>query len=554
MASYVESAGKHLARAAGAGSDPIVLLALGTARFLQGETTEAREAVRAALALKPAADNLTDVAGVLQQMGLHAEALEVAEQALAEQADFTRAMIVRGQALYALERLPEADLALSAVPEADRDASLWAMLGEIHRVSGNPAQAVEELTRADRIAPDDAWTLGSLGAAQLADGQKEAGLASLRRAIEISPAYLFALSQLRMALTDLDRSAEAVSVLAAAAEYAPDDADIKIEYAIALGVAGQHRQALNVIDDMQLRAPDNAAGLRVAGWLLTMLGRPSDAVASYTRAVELTPDDFDALADLADALVAAKQPIEAMAMLDRAAAITETAAIAALRSQIFADLALWPDAIEAGERAVELDAGNIAGHNALGWAIAHHMPVDAQRMHDVFRTAVTLDSQKELANALLLLKRTDEARDELLRAIDLALEKPSSDFETHWTRGWCLFQLGRHREAAEAYSQAESGLDSPVGLLMDMGLNSLVAGDEKQARTTYDRALSLAARNPSPAMRGDLAVAATDLHVTIQLGRLTEGPATRELIQLISDAFKKRPAPEGISSPARAEV
>jgi tetratricopeptide (TPR) repeat protein len=552
-AGYVELAGKHLALAAEAnGSDPVILLSLALARLLRGETKEAEMAMRAAMALRPGAETITDLAAAFHQVGLYAQALELADRALAAQGDLVRASAVRGHALFELRRFSEAEAPLSAVPEDERDVGVWAELGEVHRIGGEPARAVEELTRAHRMVPDDAWTLASLGAAQVAFDQAELGVASLRRALEITPGNLFALAQLRDALAGLGRSGEAVTVLAAAAERVPDDADVQIEYAIALGVAGRHRQALDVVDDVLLRAPDNATGLRVAGWLLTVLGRHSDAVMSYSRAVEVAPDDLDALVGLADALASDKRPIEAMSTLDRAAAVNETTDVAASRSRVFADLAMWTRAIAAGERAVELDPGNVLGVGALGWAIAHQQPVDAKRMHEVFQVAVGLDAddpwaRKELGEALLLLRQTDEARIELLHAIDLSLGKPPTDFDAHWVRGWCLYLLGRHQEATEAYGQAEPGADSPVALAMDMGVNALVAGNEPEAQATYRRALSLAAKNPSLSLRGELATAVIDLRAAVELGWLTEGPLMSELIGTISAALQERPLPKDMA-------
>ncbi len=550
--SYLESACKHLTIAAEANTgEPVILLSLAATRFLHGDDEEAEVALRAAIALSPGADTITDVADALHQMGLYAQALELADYALADQGGLVRAYAVRGRALFELGRFSEAEAALSAVPEDQRDVGVWAELGEIHRIDGEMARALEDLTRAHSMAPGDAWTLASLGAAQVASDQAEPGVANLRRAVETEPGYLFALAQLRIALADLGRSAEAVTLLAAAAERVPDDADVQIEYAIALGVAGRHRQALDVVDDVLLRAPDNATGLRAAGWLMTVLGRHSDAVVSYSRALEIAPDDLDALIGLADALIADKRPIEAIAALDRASAIEETADVAASRSQVFADLAMWTAAIAAGERAVALDPRNVPGTGALGWAIAHHVPVDAKRMHEVFQTAVALDGEdpwarRELGEALLLLRQTDEARVELFHAIDLSLTKPPSDFGAHWTRGWCLYQLGRHQEAAEAYGQAEPGAESPVALAMDLGLNTLVAGNEREAQAAYNRALSLAARDRSLSLRGDLATAVFDLRTAIELGWLTEAPLTSQLIGKISDALQARPLPKGM--------
>jgi tetratricopeptide (TPR) repeat protein len=336
-------------------------------------------------------------------------------------------------------------------------------------------------------------------------------------------------------------------------QHAPDDIGVKIEYASTLGAVGRHRQALDIVDEVLLQEPDNATALRVAGWLLTSLGRRSDAHPSYSRAAEVAPDDIDALTELASAQDETGRPAEALATLDRATTLKETAAAMALRSRVLSGLALWTDAIVAGERAVSLDPESAEGCGALGWAISHHLPVDAQRMHDVFRAAVGLDEQdewvhKEFGDALLLLNRTDEARQAFLRAIELAAKKPSNDFSAHSSRAWCLFQLGRHREAAEAYSQAEPGHDSPVQLLMDMGLNALAASNEQEARSSYDRGLYLAARDPSPKLRGDLAVAVIDLRIAMQLGRLTEGPVIADLIGLVSAAFDKHPLPSGISA------
>jgi predicted Zn-dependent protease len=78
-------------------------------------------------------------------------------------------------------------------------------------------------------------------------------------------------------------------------------------------------EALEIGELMQLRAPQDARGPLVVGHALTALGRAREAERAYSRAVELSPDDWEAFEGRARAYDLVGQPHQAASDRARAA-------------------------------------------------------------------------------------------------------------------------------------------------------------------------------------------------------------------------------------------
>lgn len=73
----------------------------------------------------------------------------------------------------------------------------------------------------------------------------------------------------------------------------------QLRQAIALTRSGDEMQALSLTDEIISSYPEFAPAYKLRGELLEGAGRRQEAAASYERALALSPDDPDIMADAA---------------------------------------------------------------------------------------------------------------------------------------------------------------------------------------------------------------------------------------------------------------
>jgi tetratricopeptide (TPR) repeat protein len=146
-------------------------------------------------------------------------------------------------------------------------------------------QAIAELEKARRSAPDDAEVVGLLGSIYLAH----------------------------------DRYADAVSALEAATRLAPDDAWWHFKLGVSHGWAGNQERRRTEIETAVSLRPDFADGYAELGQVYHDEGRASDAIAAWEKAVALGSEVAEANYNLGGVYFQAGRNEEAVPLLETAA-------------------------------------------------------------------------------------------------------------------------------------------------------------------------------------------------------------------------------------------
>ena len=244
-----------------------------------------------------------------------------------------------------------------ALAERPHDTALLRERAELLLMSGQPAQALDDLRLALALAPEDSSSLVLQGRALEALGQPDEALAILDRAVAIAPssfaarrarADLRAVSgDRRGAIEDLDaalaladdvdafldrgrwlvregRAAEAAQGLDEALARTHDAAPLVLAAVDAHVAAGEAHVALGIVDAAVRRAPTDPRLALLRGDVLARLGRTPDAAAAWQSAL-LAIDARLArrrtvalLVDRGEALVRLGRGDEARAALDEA--------------------------------------------------------------------------------------------------------------------------------------------------------------------------------------------------------------------------------------------
>lgn len=218
--------------------------------------------------------------------------------------------------------------------------------------SGNPALAIDLVTRATEVAPDYFAPWMTLGNACQAAGRLDAAVGAFQKAIALQPDVAEVHNNLASALVDLGRYDEAASAAAKAIRLQHDLAEAHNNFANALLGMGEVKQAIESYRQAVRLRPDfsdavyNLGGAYMAdgrleqaivcyrtaamrdpgraiihynlGNALFEVGRLDEAVIAYRAAIAIDPESIDALNNLGAVLHAAGELDEAIALFDQA--------------------------------------------------------------------------------------------------------------------------------------------------------------------------------------------------------------------------------------------
>jgi tetratricopeptide (TPR) repeat protein len=424
--------------------------------------------------------------------------------------------VERGRANEAFKDL---EIAAARYPELPWVRS---SLGEACRMLGHYEPALEHLSAALRLTADDPTILARRAAVYAARREPELAKRDLERALELQPGHLLALRVLRDVLVAEGAEDKAVRIFRRALRAGGDDVVLLQEYAKTLRVAGRYEEALDAVEGALWTAPDDPALLRVLGSVLFALQRNEEALAAYERAAGSAPDDIDTIVLLAWAQVRCDLLEEALTTAERALRLDERSVRAlTIKSHVLCDMGAWNQAVAIAQKATKGPRRDTAAYQILGWALEHQdTPELALAAH---RRAVRIDktnlwSRKGCANALYLLERYEDARNEYARIIERMPTRANPEWDVLSLRGWCLYRLGRAAEAVEHYNKALRRADATTGLYFDMALALLALDERRAADMVFRYGLSSLEARPLLRARGLLSVAAYDFRNALQLG------------------------------------
>jgi len=145
---------------------------------------------------------------------------------------------------------------------------------------------------AARVSPNSVKVHSNLGHLYAEAGNFEAAERHYRRAIEVRPLHVKALSGLCVVLASQARVKEMMAVYGVLVESGHRDADKPFRYGLALQKAQQFREAISMYQDALEIDPDHSeAGLNV-GHCLEQSGDADGAARAYREAMSGNPADF----------------------------------------------------------------------------------------------------------------------------------------------------------------------------------------------------------------------------------------------------------------------
>jgi len=159
-------------------------------------------------------------------------------------------------------------------------------LSQLLDTTGDPAEALEQLTAALRVTPDDVNLLVSRGAIHARLKQYVEAETVLRRALRLAPDLMAAHLSLGLTLWRKGVPAAAAESLRRAIALEPSHAAAHYYLGEALNQAGDYQGARAALERAAELSPGQGRTLRLLARVLDRLGRPEEAQEMYRRARE----------------------------------------------------------------------------------------------------------------------------------------------------------------------------------------------------------------------------------------------------------------------------
>jgi tetratricopeptide (TPR) repeat protein len=378
------------------------------------------------------------------------------------------------------------------------------------QMQGRPQDAASELSEVVARFPDEPAAVLRLAQLELDRGNADPASALFARALELDPANATARVGLGRALLDLGRPADALPHLLRAIEMQP--AATRVHHLIArayraqgdrdavarhLALAGDRdvvsRDAL--LDEMQSLAAGSGSHLR-RGDAAMLAGNPAEAVESYARAVELSPEDASARHSLAAALVKSGRQQEGRKEYEESLRL-DPQGVDVMLSLAALDLRDGdaPSAVRRLRRAVEIapDLGEARVRLAVALTASGASEEALEQLDDALRRdPANVAAAAEKASVLSALGRHDEAIELLARVV--ATDPRLSSLERRLAD--LLAAQGRYSVAQAHYQAVVANQPGDVDTRLRLATASTLAGRYEAAIETLEAGLEVGARRP----------------------------------------------------------
>jgi tetratricopeptide (TPR) repeat protein len=191
-----------------------------------------------------------------RELGMEGVAYERFKRALALDPADPYVLATAGNGIAAFDD-PDAERALRAAAVTAPELPLARMMyGAYLSREGFSEQAVQELTAASELAPDDADVMYELGVARALAEEWDAAADSLADSVRLDPENGWVRVAFGLVLWEAGRTEEAAGELLAGARLRSEDLDAQLAAALALGATGRDETAYEMLERARLQATE----------------------------------------------------------------------------------------------------------------------------------------------------------------------------------------------------------------------------------------------------------------------------------------------------------
>ncbi|MGZ5200157.1 MAG: XrtA/PEP-CTERM system TPR-repeat protein PrsT [Telluria sp.] len=410
----------------------LVTYTQGLLDFSRGKFQAAQESVQKVLKTAPNHVPTMLLAGAVElNLGANEQAQQHLRKVLEVAPDNLYARKMLAQALLKSSQPADAAAALApALAQPTQDAQLLALAGESYLQARDFDKASSYFEKAAAIAPKAAVVHTSLGLSRLNQGEQDKAISELQLATQLDPDSAragFALVQAHLAAHQYDKAQAAVDDLA---KRQPDNAEVQNLKGGVCAAKGDMAGARAAFKKASALQPKYFAPVANLADLDVHEKHPDAARQRFTAFLQKEPKNYGAMAALADLALMQGKPDEATTWLEKANSANPDALAPALRlGQHYLRTRQPQKALVLARKyqtanPTSPDMLELLGESQLATNDQPGALETYSKLVNVLPKSAR--AQMLLANVHALMKRNDEAADDLKRAVELAPDLPEA--------------------------------------------------------------------------------------------------------------------------------
>ena len=465
---------------------------VAASHVLYGQREEAKRALT--IVAKETSAAGTNARRLLAEMALADGDSTVAEAMFGPilQKDSTdaEALVQLGRARILEERLDDAGRILQrAITMQPKLAPTHYYFGVALAERGNVREAQAQFDTAIKLTgnyPEAVTRLASLNAR--ADVAR-ASIGDAERQVRLNPRSLESRRVLGEALIGSQRADEADEVFRDAAKRMPDRPEPHYWLGVSLFKQGKNEEAKTELGKALQMSPDLADAMAQLVAIDLSENRSDSALVRVTRQLQLVPQSA-ALYDLLGVVHQARKDTQAAeAAFVKSAELDPNLINPRVQlANFYVTHQKFDRAVAYGEQARRLDSRNVAALIALG--VAYQATGAVEKARQAYERALTVDQNSAAAanNLAFLLSESQADQAQALRYAAMALKVAPKDPHINDTAGWILYKAGRYSEAFTVLRESVERLPNAPDVQYHFGMAAQKMGDTATAR----KALALA--------------------------------------------------------------
>jgi tetratricopeptide (TPR) repeat protein len=380
------------------------------------------------------------------------------------------------------------DLYGEVLTEHPADPDALHLLGVARATLGDPAEGMALIRRAIAAQPVFPSAHFNLGSLLFGQGQAEPALASLTTCIDQAPGHAGALAASGRALLALGRSQDAAAAFIRALSVHRDPVTWN-DLATALQRCGRTDEAVQAYGEAIHLRPSYSEAHYNRGCLL-MAGPDREAVAvCFEAALAARPDHHPALWNLVRVRLSQKQPVDALAALDRLL-LLDPSHLAARRQRaaLLSGIGRPEDAVVDLTAVLDARPDDVEGLTGRAGLLRELGRLE-EAAGDLVRALSLAPDHVEA-----LVERANVAHDRFdhdgaLAAYDQALRHRPDDLAALVNRGATLHAMGRPADALATWRRAHSVQPDNPDVVFNIGLCLLQMGDWSEGWQAHEARL-----------------------------------------------------------------
>jgi len=362
--------------------------------------------------------------------------------------------------------------------------------------------ALEELTRAYQLAPDNTVVALQLGQTLASTGNDEQAIPLLQHALELDPESTPAAYQLGLALQRTGKVNDAILLLQKAAQTDAENAEVLINLGLALCQAQRAKEAVPVLQRAVSLTPGNVTAHQDLAAAYIQLSQIDDAVSQLRAALKLSPNSPQLHYNLGLAFKMQDDAVDAIPELEAAEKLDPSAPEPSYAlGLLYLQAGRYADAARELNTSLQLRPENGEEWATLGSVYNHldKLPEAAAALHEAIRRLPEQpDPHLTLAAVLAKQNQPAEATAQRKMAADLMHANMNRQrAEVASNTGDALLKSGKVEDAIIEFRNALSYDPDYAGAHMGLANALQRQGNNIQAAAERQKAETLA-KSPGP--------------------------------------------------------